>query len=91
MVMKIYCDYCGQTWEVYARDEPQRPTASRCPHCGKAKVKPETWKEMIDCMKHVEEVNMMLAIDHANECYIPFAVSYLADSPFQCAGKFTEG
>lgn len=90
MVMKIYCDYCGQTWEVYPSGEPMRPSASKCPHCGAAKVKPETWREMVDCLKHVDKVNMMLASDHVNERYIQFAVSYLADSPFQCANRFID-
>ena len=90
MVMKIYCDYCKQTWEVYSRDDPMRPTARRCPHCQKAIVKQETWKEMVDCMEHVDKVNMMLLSDHVNQRFIPFTVSYKADSQFDCVDKFSD-
>ena len=39
--LKIYCDYCGQTWEVYRRsmnDEHSR----ECPHCG-SRIDDQTW------------------------------------------------
>ena len=90
MVMKIYCDYCKQTWEVYAHDDALRPSARSCPHCGKAKIREETWKEMVHCMDHVEMINRMLYSDHVNQHNPVFAVSYKADTPFDCAEKFSD-
>ena len=43
--LKIYCDYCGQTWEVYRRsmnDEHSR----ECPHCG-SKIDSQTWSRQV--------------------------------------------
>ena len=31
--LKIYCDYCGQTWEVYQRSMNEEHSRE-CPHCG---------------------------------------------------------
>ena len=90
MVMKIYCGYCEQTWEVYVRDDPMRPSARKCPHCGAAMVKEETWKAMVDCLKQAEKINAVLFEDHINEHYTPFVVSYKADSPFNCVKKFSD-
>ena len=43
--LKIYCDYCGQTWEVYRRsmnDEHSR----ECPHCG-SRIDDQTWRNQV--------------------------------------------
>lgn len=45
-MMRIYCDYCGQKWEVYQRDDLSPSKAGICPHC-KTKIDRNTWNDHI--------------------------------------------
>ena len=63
MYLKIYCDYCHQTWEAYPRDDLTRSKANRCPHCGAAKIDPETWEEIVGVLMRTKRVNEKLAAD----------------------------
>lgn len=84
MYLKIYCDYCRQTWEAYPRDDLTRSKANRCPHCGAAKIDPETWEEVVSVLMRTKRVNEKLAADHVNKNNALFAVSFIADHLFNC-------
>ena len=87
MYLKVYCDYCGQNWEVYPRGDIQRLTKSKenhCPHCGAAKIDPETWKDVLVCLTMTKRINEKLASDHVNKHNALFAVSFVADHLFTC-------
>lgn len=84
MYLKIYCDYCHQTWEAYPRDDLTRSKANRCPHCGAAKIDPETWEEIVGVLMRTKRVNEKLAADHVNKHNALFAVSFVADHLFSC-------
>lgn len=83
MYLKIHCDYCGQTWEAYPRDDLTRKKAGCCPHCD-AKVNPETWEEIVSVLMRTKRVNEKLASDHVNKHNALFAVSFVADHLFTC-------
>lgn len=82
--MKVYCGYCGQTWEIYPRDDLTRKTARKCPHCDAAKIDPETWEDIVSCLIRTKRVNERLAADHVNKHNAIFAVSFVSDHLFSC-------
>ena len=61
--LKIYCDSCGQSWEVYERamnDEKSR----ECPRC-RAEIDQQTWKKQIlPAWGQVSDSNRELIKDH---------------------------
>lgn len=63
--MKIHCDYCGGTWEVYDNIGDYTTTAARtCPHCG-TKVDRQTWlRQIIPAFCAVGDANRELIKDH---------------------------
>ena len=83
MYLKIYCDYCGRTWEAYPRDDLTRSKASRCPHCNAAKIDPETWNEVVSVLMRTKRINEKLASDHVDKHNPLFAVSFIADHCFE--------
>ena len=44
--MRIHCDVCGGTWEVYQRDDWKDDRARTCPHCG-AEIDAQTWRDFV--------------------------------------------
>ena len=87
MYLRIYCDYCSKTWEVYPRGDVHSLLNSRhnhCPHCGAAKIDKETWKDIIVALSLTKGVNESLAADHVNKHNALFAVSFIADHLFTC-------
>ena len=87
MYLKIYCDYCRQSWEVYPRGNLRgllTSKQSQCPHCGAAKIDPETWKDVLVALSLTRGVNERLAADHVNKHNALFAVSFIADHLFTC-------
>ena len=86
MYLKILCDYCGKTWEVYPRGNVSKLTKTkdyRCPHCD-AKIDPETWKDIVVGLSLTKGINEKLASDHVNKHNALFAVSFIADHLFTC-------
>ena len=55
-----------------------------CPHCGAAKIDPETWKDVLVCLTMTKRINEKLASDHVNKHNALFAVSFVADHLFTC-------
>lgn len=83
MYLKVYCDYCGMSFEAYPRDDLTRKNANRCPHCD-AEINPETWEELVGVLMRTKRINEKLASDHVNKHNALFAVSFVADQLFSC-------
>ena len=61
--LRIFCDSCGGTWEVYRRD---RENGRACPHCG-AKISAQTWQEnILPALDRVNAATATLHRDHVN-------------------------
>lgn len=56
--LRIYCDFCRDTWDVFARNINDNG-ARVCPHCG-SKIKEKTWKKVYDAVKAIDELNAEL-------------------------------
>ncbi len=61
--LRIYCDYCGQKWDVYQRN--MKDDSSRvCPHC-MAEIDPQTWvRQIVPALCMVADANQELFRDH---------------------------
>ncbi len=78
--MKIRCDYCGGSWEVYSRDRGERVRI--CPHCGE-KIPIEFWEgRVLPAYETFEKVNDDLYSDHVNKHYPLFQIEYAPDNIF---------
>ena len=79
--LRIYCDYCGQCWDVYERsmnDEHSR----QCPHC-MAKIEDQTWKrQIIPSLCMVSDANRELLKDHLGYHVPIFTVDVIEDRYF---------
>lgn len=87
--LRIHCDYCGGTWEVY-RIKGVCPDHGRiCPHCGQ-KIDPEAWDtRVIPAFKRMNEANVDVNRIQ-NEYHGPnFMVDYIEDCFFPAASKGT--
>lgn len=79
--LRIYCDYCGQKWDVYERsihDEKSRI----CPHC-MAEIEPQTWsRQIVPALGMVSDANRELYKDHLGYHRPIFTVDVIADHIF---------
>ena len=79
--LKIYCDYCGQTWQVYRRsmnDEHSR----ECPHCG-SKIDSQTWsRQVVPALCMVSDANGELMKDHLGYHVPVFTFDVISDHYF---------
>lgn len=80
--LRIHCDYCGQTWEVYERsmhDEHSR----ECPHCH-SKIEDRTWTgEVLPALGQAMDANRELLKDHLGYHTPVFSFDVLADVKYQ--------
>ncbi len=76
--LKIHCDYCGQSWEVYERavkDEHSR----MCPHCG-SEIDSQTWKrQIVPALAQAADANRELIKDHTGYHAPVFSFDVIAD------------
>lgn len=80
-MMKIYCDYCGQKWDVYERDNWNDDKARTCPHCFH-KIDSQTWKnEIVPAFGAYMDLTKQLIKDTGAGC-IRFSVDFLEDHFF---------
>ena len=76
--MRVYCDVCGGTWEVYQR-QAREDSARQCPHCY-AKINRNIWKKkVLPAFVAVQEINVELYKDHASNHTPLFTVDIVAD------------
>lgn len=77
--MKISCEYCGGSWEVYERDDWTSSKAATCPHCAQ-KIDHQTWRRCVLpsfgafadmnkdlCRNHVDDHHPLFQIDMIND------------------------
>lgn len=60
--LKIKCCSCGNAWNVYAHEADQADSPPRCPFC-QSRMRPETWKRLVDCLFTTAEANKHLRRD----------------------------
>lgn len=79
--LRIYCEYCGQTWDVYERsmnDEHSR----QCPHC-MSKIEDQTWKrQIVPSLCMVSDANRELLKDHLGYHVPRFVIDVVEDKFF---------
>lgn len=81
-MLRIHCDYCGQAWEVYHRDNWSEPQTRECPHCFTA-IDPRTWERVVEAFADMNDANMELLKNHTQEHKPLFTVEYVEDYQFR--------
>ena len=78
--IRIHCDNCGGSWEIYHRDNWNKDEARQCPHCYE-EIDRQIWKkEIIPAFAAVEDANGELYKDSTG-CRRPlFTVDFIADT-----------
>lgn len=84
--MRIHCDVCGGTWEVYQRVSPADDQARQCPHC-LSKIDRSAWERRVNALKTVDNANRVLYTDHAYNHRPLFTFDVVADHLYQNRGK----
>lgn len=80
--MRIHCDYCGQKWEIYERDNFNHWKARMCPHCG-SKIDEQTWqRQILPGFGQIADANRELMKDHTGYHRPLFTVDVIADHIF---------
>lgn len=81
MLLRIHCNNCGGTWDVYSRDNWKNDTARQCPHCFES-VPPYTWQaEVIPAFASMMDANRELHKVHTGYGKTLFTVDFIADVP----------
>lgn len=77
--LRIHCDVCGGTWEVYHRDNWKDDKARQCPHCF-AKIDRSVWeKEVLPAFGAVQDANAELFKEHTGYHRPLFTFDVIAD------------
>lgn len=80
--MKIHCGYCGQSWDVYQRDDWNKKNAATCPHCFK-RIDWQTWSNhVLPAFGAAIDGNMELFKDHTGYHLPVFTFDIIADHIF---------
>ena len=81
--LRIHCDVCGGTWEVYHRDNWKDDKARQCPHCF-AKIDRSVWeKEVLPAFGAVNHANAELLKEHTGYHRPLFTFDVIADHLYQ--------
>ena len=81
--MRIHCDVCGGTWEVYHRDNWKNGKARQCPHCF-SEIDGNTWEnEVLPAFGAVQDVNAELFKDSTGYHKPLFSIDFVADHLYQ--------
>ena len=81
--MRIHCDVCGGTWEIYHRDDWHDDKARQCPHCF-SKIDRQVWeKEVLPAFGAVQDANTELHREHTGYHKPLFAIDFIADHLYQ--------
>lgn len=79
MYIRIHCETCGGTWEVYQRDNWNDDKARQCPHCF-SKIDRQTWHDYIlPAFGLSADANAELLKDHSGSYKPLFSVDLIAD------------
>ena len=81
--LRIHCDVCGGTWEVYDRDNWKDDKARQCPHCF-AKIDRPLWeRQVLPAFGAVHDANAELYKDHTGFHAPLFTFDVIADHLYQ--------
>lgn len=81
--MRIHCEVCGGTWEIYHRDNWNDDKARQCPHCF-AKIDRQLWqKEVLPAFNAVHDANAELFKDSVGYHRPQFTFDVIADHLYQ--------
>lgn len=76
--LRIHCDYCGGTWDVYGHSNFSDKSARTCPHC-KQKMDETTWAKILPAYGAMAAFNKRLAFSHVEQRAPLFTVDYIED------------
>ena len=77
--LRIHCDVCGGTWEVYNRDDWKDDKARQCPHCF-SKIDKGVWEsEILPAFGAVQDANAELFKVHTGAHTPLFTFDVIAD------------
>jgi len=80
--LRIHCDYCGGTWEIYHRDNWKDDKARQCPHC-QSKIDAQTWQnQILPAFGAAHDANAELFKDHVGYHRPLFTFDVIADHIF---------
>ena len=92
MYMRIHCDACGGTWEVYQRDNWKDHHARTCPHCF-AEIDAQTWEKFVlPAFGASADANAELFKDNVGRHKPRFSVDMIADHLYlnRCSSAVSE-
>lgn len=85
MYMRIWCQRCGGTFEIYGRDDVRSHKARTCPHC-QERATGETWAKVAEAFDAYKEAAMALYADRTAKTR--FTVDFIDDSVYEnCRGR----
>lgn len=80
-MMKIYCGYCNQYWEVYQHNDWKSDKARTCPHCF-SQIDAQTWKrQILPAFGAFQDMSRTLSNDSLNG-RVYFSVDFKEDYYF---------
>ena len=80
--LRIHCDYCGGTWDVYGHSNFHERAARTCPHC-QQRIDGQTWEnQILPAFGGMMDANRELIKDHTGYHSPLFTVDYIADHYF---------
>ena len=88
--LRIHCDYCGGTWDVYSRDNWKEDNARTCPHCLQ-KIDGQDWNnQIVPAFATMQDANRELLKTHTGYNAPLFTVDYIEDHYFPDAARAAE-
>lgn len=88
--LRIHCDYCGGTWDVYGRDDWNETRSRTCPHC-QSKIDGQDWeKQIVPAFGAMQDANRELIKTHTGYHAPLFTVDYIEDHYFPDAARDAE-
>lgn len=76
--LRIHCDVCGGTWEIYDRDRGN-DKARQCPHCF-SEIDAQTWaRQIVPAFCMVSDANRELYKDSTGQHTPLFTFDVIAD------------
>lgn len=80
MFMRIWCQRCGGSYEVYDRDDVRCNKARTCPHC-QEKVTAAVWEKVVEAHDAYKLAELALASDDTSKTR--FTVDFMDDSIYK--------
>lgn len=78
--MRIHCDHCGGTWEIYSRDDWNDDRGRQCPHCFEH-ISRQVWtKEILPAFGAFLDSNKELIKDSTGYHRPLYGVDFISDN-----------